>query len=86
MGFAFETLPSGEDGVSKCKEAPNEALPRLEGWIRLDALRARGATPLSSFLRKGSKPFGQDRISRAWYTRTRSGPSFLRRMRLMRIG
>jgi hypothetical protein len=38
-------LAFAENGGSKRKEAPNEG-PCREAWIRLDALRARGAKPL----------------------------------------
>lgn len=44
-GLRHATLPSGEDGGSKRKEAPNEG-PHEVGR-RLDALRARGAKLLS---------------------------------------
>lgn len=66
LWVAYATLPSGEDGGSKRKEAPNEG-PRRQAWRRLDALRARGAKPLSCVRgiaairkRKGSQPKGRD--------------------------
>jgi len=55
-GGAHAPLPLGESGGSKRKEAPNEG-PRGSAGRRLDALRARGAEPLS-FLRQGWKPEG----------------------------
>ena len=44
MGLLLQPLALAESGGGKGKEAPNEG-PR-EAGMRLDALRAPGATPL----------------------------------------
>lgn len=52
-GLLLQPLALAESGGSKRKEAPNEG-PRRQAWRRLDALRARGAKPLSK--EEGRRP------------------------------
>ena len=47
MEFAPATLPSGEDGGSKCKEAPNEGPRRRRGDVWMPCAR-EGRCPLEN--------------------------------------